>query len=105
MRTDWSQAEVEAIVADYLDMLAMELRGELYGKTAHRRALARILNRRSDGSIERKHQNISAILIELGCPYISGYKPLSNYQMRLYEVVAERLAGEKKLEQAVAANV
>jgi hypothetical protein len=66
----WSQAEV--VVTDYLTMLAKELRGETYNKSAHRRAFAKVLNRRNDGSIERKHQNISAVLIELGWPFISG---------------------------------
>ena len=86
----WSRVEVEAIVADYVAMLTAELRREPYSKTAHRRALAPLLDARSDGAIERKHQNISAVLIELGFPYIFGYKPLGNYQAdgrdRLIEV-------------------
>ena len=101
----WSQAEVEAVVADYLTMLAKELRGEAYNKTAHRRALAMVLNRRNDGSIERKRQNISAVLIELGWPFISGYKPLGNYQALLFEVAAERLAAATGLEKQVAEAV
>lgn len=90
----WSHEEVEAIVADYLHMLTQELAGQAYNKTAHRRALAAKLHGRSDGSIERKHQNISATLIELGCPYIAGYKPLGNYQSLLFQMVAERVAGD-----------
>ena len=35
---------------------------------------------RSEGSIEFKHQNVSGVLVELGLPYIEGYKPRSNYQ-------------------------
>ncbi len=58
------------MVADYLAMLASELGGESYNKAAHNRALQRVLGRRTDGSIERKHQNISAVLIDLGFPYI-----------------------------------
>ena len=76
----WSHEEVEAIVADYFKMLDNELRGIHYNKTEHRRALSILLNTRSDGSIERKHQNISAVLIDQGFPYIAGYKPLRNYQ-------------------------
>jgi hypothetical protein len=87
----WSRSEVEAIVADYFHMLTQELAGQSYNKTEHRRALAAKLNDRSDGSIERKHQNISAILIELGCPYIGGYKPLGNYQALLRDVVEDRV--------------
>ncbi len=91
MGEDWKREEVEATVADYLDMLSKELRGLKYAKTAHRHRLAEMLNMRSDGAIERKHQNISAVLIELGFPYVSGYKPLRNYQQLLYDVVSSRL--------------
>jgi hypothetical protein len=103
-RIGWSRVEVEAIVADYLAMLDQELRDVDYSKTEHRRALARVLNQRSNGSIERKHQNISAILIELGHPYISGYKPLGNYQALLFEVVSERISIDTQLERVVAAD-
>lgn len=92
MPQNWSRSEVEALVADYFAMLEAELRGAEYSKTAHRRALAPLLSNRSDGSIERKHQNVSAILIELGSPYIFGYKPLSNYQGLLLDIVSERVA-------------
>jgi hypothetical protein len=97
----WTLEEVEAIVADYLDMLSQELAGTAYNKTAHRRALAEKLSARSDGSIERKHQNISAVMIELGCPYIPGYKPLANYQALLFEVVSDRLTLDKILDRVV----
>jgi len=83
MTSNWSESEVEAAVADYFDMLRSELTGRKYNKTAHRRALMEQLNNRSDGSVELKHQNISAVLIEMGIPYIDGYKPRSNYQRAL----------------------
>lgn len=89
---DWAREEVEAIVDDYLHMLTQELAGQSYSKTEHRRALKQKLDDRTDGAIELKHQNISATLLELGCPYISGYKPRSNYQGLLFEVVSDRLA-------------
>ena len=57
------------------------------------------------GSVERKHQNISAVLIEAGYPYINGYKPLGNYQDLLQAVVRERLAGAAAVNRAVAATV
>ena len=83
MAKNWTESEVEAAVADYFDMLRSELTGRKYNKTAHRRALMEQLNNRSDGSVELKHQNISAVLIEMGIPYIDGYKPRSNYQRAL----------------------
>ncbi len=88
---DWSRAEVEAIVGDYLSMLASELAGTPYNKTAHRQALKPLLQGRSDASIEFKHANISAALLDAGFPYINGYKPLANYQSLLAEVLSERL--------------
>ena len=91
----WSKIECEAIVADYIDMLFRECRGEPFNKAKHRRNLQNKLNNRSIGSIEFKHQNISAILLEEGHVYIRGYQPAKNYQRMLREVVLERLIIEK----------
>lgn len=91
MADGWSREEVEATVADYFAMLQSELRGEAYSKTAHRRQLSRMLANRSDPAIERKHMNISAVLRDLDHPWIDGYKPYSNYQRLLAEVVQARL--------------
>jgi hypothetical protein len=77
---DWSETEVRLIVADYFDMLETELQGKPYKKSEHRKALTPQLSGRSEGSIEFKHQNVSGVLVELGLPYIEGYKPRSNYQ-------------------------
>jgi hypothetical protein len=84
---DWSRLECELIARDYLDMLVAELNGRRYSKAGHRRNLQSFLEDRSEGAIEYKHQNISAILIDLGLPYIRGYKPAFNYQGLLAEVV------------------
>lgn len=101
----WSREEVEAAVADYFAMLGKELGGEAYNKAEHNRQLQNLLWRRSRGSVERKHQNISAVLIDLGYPYIDGYKPLANYQELLAHVVQERLSASAGLEEVVAASV
>lgn len=77
---DWSENEVRLIVADYFDMLEAELSGNPYKKSEHRKALIPQLAGRSEGSIEFKHQNVSGVLVELGLPYIEGYKPRSNFQ-------------------------
>jgi hypothetical protein len=47
---------------------------------------------RSDGSIEFKHQNISAVLDELGAPWISGYKPARNYQNAIFDAIDRYLS-------------
>lgn len=90
MANDWSEAEVEAAVADYFAMLRQELAGQKYNKTKHRHALMERLNNRSNGSVELKHQNISAVLIETGIPYVNGYKPRSNYQRTLLPAAVQR---------------
>ncbi len=93
----WSRFEVEAIVADYFAMLEKELRGEAYNKTEYRRRLLPLLQERTEGSIEYKHQNISAVLIDLGYPYVDGYKPQRNYQQLLHDVIEGRLDGAHTL--------
>lgn len=101
MPGDWSRTEVEATVTDYFAMLDAELRGVPYSKAAHRRALLRLLDGRSDGAVERKHGNISAILRELGHPWIDGYKPYGNYQQLLHDVVVDRLQRDRALVELV----
>ncbi|MEO0658920.1 MAG: hypothetical protein AAFY74_15855, partial [Pseudomonadota bacterium] len=70
----WTDAENDLIVADYLAMLSKDVAGHPYNKAEHRRQLLPLLNNRSDGSVEFKHQNISAVLKGLGEVWITGYK-------------------------------
>jgi hypothetical protein len=79
-------------------MLAHELRHEPYNKKEHNRRLQSLLNGRSAGAIEFKHQNISAVMIELGFPYIDGYKPRANYQELLRTEVLAQLSGDAEIE-------
>jgi hypothetical protein len=105
MAEHWSREEVEAVVADYLDMLLKERRGEEVNKTAHNQNLRNTLIKRSKGSVEFKHQNISAILQDIGYPWIEGYKPRMNFQDLLREIVAERLAEFPLLDAVIAQQV
>jgi len=73
-------------------MLADDIAGRSYNKAEHRRALQPLLDDRSEGSIEFKHQNISAVLKGLGEIWITGYKPAFNFQMALVDAVARWLA-------------
>lgn len=57
----WSDREIDLIVTDYFAMLAADLAGQSYSKIEHNRALQRLTGR-SKGSVEFKHQNISAVL-------------------------------------------
>lgn len=72
-------------------MLDAELRGARPSKAAHRRALVPLLDNRTDGSVEFKHQNVSAVLLGLGQPWIEGYKPASQFQGSLVDAVLRRL--------------
>ncbi|MES2268634.1 MAG: DUF3883 domain-containing protein [Bacteroidota bacterium] len=80
MPQDWSDTEVELIVADYFSMLTDELTGKTLNKTWHRKALSPLLNNRTASSIEFKHQNISAVLAEMNIPFIRGYLPRNQFQ-------------------------
>jgi len=99
--TDWSRAEVEATVAAYFQMLDWELRGQVFNKAEQNRQLQALLPGRSRGAIEFKHANITAALHEIGFPGIEGYKPRSNFQDLLREIVAERMTDATDLEALV----
>lgn len=83
---DWQAGEIDAAVADYFAMLTSEIAGLPVNKAAHNRALQAETGRRR-GSIEFKHQNISAVMLGLGQPWILGYKPLANFQNSLVDGV------------------
>lgn len=91
MSGDWSEAENDAIVADYFDMLAKDETGARYSKAEHNRRL-QALTGRARGSVEFKHQNISAVLMGLGESWIQGYKPRANFQEALEAAVLRWLA-------------
>jgi uncharacterized protein DUF3883 len=101
----WSREEVEATVASYFEMLEAGLRGEDVNKTEYRNALLPLLVARTGGAIERKHQNISAILIEVNTPYISGYQPLGNYQGLLRDVVLDQLIARRHTRALIEAEI
>ncbi len=76
-------------------MLALEIQGVSYNKSERRKVLQRLLNDRSEGSIEFKHQNISAVLTKFGLPFISGYKPRFNFQHLLEKSVEKYYSSQK----------
>lgn len=84
---DWTDSENDLIVADYFAMLTAELSGQQINKSNHRRKLLPLLNRRTEGSVEFKHQNVSAVLVALGQQRIDGYKPMPKRQNSLVDAV------------------
>jgi hypothetical protein len=88
--TDWQDDELDVIVADYFAMLAEDLAGRPYVKLRHSTAIMAEIGR-THRSVEFKHQNISAVLEELGMPWIPGYKPKRNYQNAIFDAIERYL--------------
>lgn len=89
-RTPWTETEIDAILRDYFEMLRLEQRGEKYNKAQYGTRLRARIDR-THKATEFKHCNISAVLVELGMPYIRGYPPLHNYQAALAVAVDTHL--------------
>jgi hypothetical protein len=89
--SDWSGEELDLIVADYFSMLEKEARNLFYNKTEHRRTLMSRIGR-NNSSIEFKHANISAVLQQLGLPWIDGYKPRANFQTAIIAAIDRYLS-------------
>lgn len=99
--SDWTEPEVALIVADYLAMLTQELTDQRFNKAERRRRLMQQLPGRSEGSVEFKHANISAVMLELGFPYLRGYKPRANFQRsRLVDEVSRQVSRHLLLDEA-----
>jgi uncharacterized protein DUF3883 len=94
--TPWSDDELDAIVADYFTMLGAELAGQTYVKSHHSAALMALIGR-THRSVEFKHQNISAVLDELGLPWIPGYKPKRNYQAAIFPAIDRYLSRHRDI--------
>jgi hypothetical protein len=82
----WRDDELDAIVADYFAMLASDIAGRAYIKSRHSATLMAQIGR-THRSVEFKHQNISAVLDELGLPWIPGYMPKRNYQNAIFDAI------------------
>lgn len=86
----WTDLENDLIVADYFAMLTADIAGDSYSKAEHNRDLQEQI-KRGRGSIEYKHQNISAVMKSLGESWIRGYRPAFNFQESLVDAVVRRL--------------
>lgn len=100
VNAQWSAIEIDLIVADYFGMLTGELTGQPPIKARHNAALRDKIGR-SKGSIEFKHCNISAVLDELGQPFIRGYLPRFNFQAALVLGVQRYLETQVPIEDIV----
>lgn len=96
MVDSWTPEENAATVSAYLGMLEQELTGQPFVKSEINRCVVASIGR-SRGAVERKFQNISAVLRDERCIYIDGYKPLGNYQRALADEVRSQLKARSRL--------
>jgi len=90
----WNDDELDAIVADYFSMLRAELSRQPYVKSHHSAVVMKQIGR-THRSVEFKHQNISAVLEEIGLPWIVGYKPKRNYQASIFGAIDRYLSSNE----------
>jgi hypothetical protein len=89
--TNWTETELDYIVADYFLMLNDEAADIPFNKAQHNRVLQSKIDR-SKGSVEFKHRNISAVLEQLGLPRIRGYLPAANFQTAIITAIDRYLS-------------
>jgi hypothetical protein len=88
--TDWTVGEVAVLLGSYFFMLVDELARRPYSKKEQFFDVMKLIGR-SKGAVEFKHQNVSAVLDEIGLPWIQGYKPRDHYQDSLADAVGQYL--------------
>src|SRR6516225_2660688 len=94
--THWQADELDVIVADYFAMLDSDLAGRPYVKLRHNAAVMAQIGR-THRSVEFKYQNISAVLDELGLPWIPGYRPKRNYQNAIFDAIERYLTNHPNI--------
>lgn len=89
--TPWTDGELRACVEAYRTLWDAERQGRRLNKSALRReTLASGMSGRVKGSYEFRMQNISALLDELGLPFVAGYLPRRNVgglKLRLVAII------------------
>lgn len=94
--TGWSVQEIEAAVDAYLKMLELELAGQKFNKAHENRVLrASALSSRTEGSVERRMQNISSVLMTMDRNPIKGYMPAKNVGSKTMEPLIRATLAER----------
>jgi Domain of unknown function (DUF3883) len=96
----WADAEIQPTVTAYFAMLQAELADQPYVKADFNREVQAATGR-SHGAVEYKFQNISAVLRDLGLPYVLGYQPLPNLQNALRSEVERFLARDPEIQRLI----
>lgn len=86
---DWSEYENEVAVDEYFGMLLRERAGLRYVK---KRSIRRVRAQtgRTEGAVEYKFENVSAVLDNHGVQWIRGFKPAKNFQASLELIVLQQ---------------
>ncbi|MBS0240147.1 MAG: HNH endonuclease [Proteobacteria bacterium] len=110
VESDWTEAELEATVAAYLEILRLEEAGKPYSKSEIRRQLRNgPLARRTDGSVEYRMQNISHVMTALGQKRVAGYAPAANVgqenSARLQRIISALQIGARRKQDSILAEV
>ena len=84
--SDWGPEELDAVVAEYFNLLRI-LPGAPRGTLADRKRALDALIGRGEGSIDFKLGNISHVAQQLSLPPLKGFKPAPNAQDAIYPAV------------------
>lgn len=88
----WTDEENDKVINAYLEL------NELINKEGANLAkfIRDFINKdnftRNNKAVEKKFQNISFILDDIGCKYINNFKPLAHFQSSLKPKVIEKLS-------------
>ncbi|CAB3847448.1 hypothetical protein LMG26854_02777 [Achromobacter aegrifaciens] len=83
---EWSEEELAATARAYRDMYAKLQANVPFVKSRYYEQLSQQFDR-EDGAYERRMQNFSAILDELGLPWLQGLKPQANIGARMRPIL------------------
>ncbi len=93
MSNDWTEEEVDAVVTAYMQMLSLQNSGRRFRKVDfYRRLQAAPLRRRTEASIKRKMENITAVLRDGDEDPVHGYSPSTHVQHLLRERVSRAVS-------------
>lgn len=96
-RRAWDENELAAAVQAYLRMAHMERTGAPYSKREIYRDLSLKFNGRSIKAFEYRMQNISAVLQEIGLPWVPGLPPAHNVGPTVRSRIATLLAASPQV--------
>lgn len=94
MAEPWNEHENRAVVRAYFMMLKAHQDGRTINKTEVIQKLAGAINR-TQGAVQFKLQNVSAVLDEMSIGWVPGVPPLHHYQGSLAEEVRRQLSGSR----------